>query len=446
MKQLKEKGVSLRKLNIVLIIIAILLAVVVAYSTRRLSQTFRSITAASEEYMKLEKAAHELMDASDYLTENVQRFTIDGDVTFLDRYFTEAFESNRREAALAKLESDERTETAREHLSDALANSMELMKREYYAMRLVVEATGCTDYPEVLDDFELSPEDEALSPEEKMRHATEMVLDGDYYELKNKIRSDMQACLDETDKILYSTEGAIIYSLKRELIVVRVVIIVQTLFFFMLIGLTARLGIRPVLRAVEKIKQDSPIPERGAREFRYLARAYNKLFTKYRSSIEKLNYKASHDKLTGAYNRAGFDHLLENLNFENVYMMLLDVDNFKSINDNYGHEAGDKALTRLVQVMRAAFRDDDYICRIGGDEFVIIMVNSGEMNQRLIESKINRINEELEKEDDGLPPMSISVGIVRGDEVTDPENLLKKTDAAMYESKKKGKHTYTFID
>jgi GGDEF domain-containing protein len=73
-------------------------------------------------------------------------------------------------------------------------------------------------------------------------------------------------------------------------------------------------------------------------------------------------------------------------------------------------------------------------------------MNSGEMNQRLIESKINRINEELEKEDDGLPPMSISVGIVRGDEVTDPENLLKKTDAAMYESKKKGKHTYTFID
>ena len=63
-----------------------------------------------------------------------------------------------------------------------------------------------------------------------------------------------------------------------------------------------------------------------------------------------------------------------------------------------------------------------------------------------IESKINQINEELEKTDDGLPPISISVGVVNGKDATDRATLFEKTDEAMYESKKKGKHTYTFYN
>ena len=75
---------------------------------------------------------------------------------------------------------------------------------------------------------------------------------------------------------------------------------------------------------------------------------------------------------------------------------------------------------------------------------MVFMVHSGGMHKRLIESKIAQINEELENTDDGLPPISISVGIVSGKDATDADNLFKKTDAAMYESKKQGKHTYTF--
>ena len=67
------------------------------------------------------------------------------------------------------------------------------------------------------------------------------------------------------------------------------------------------------------------------------------------------------------------------------------------------------------------------------------------MQRRLIEAKIDQINEELENTDDGLPSISISVGIVSGKDVSDTESLFKKTDAAMYESKKKGKNTYTFV-
>ena len=81
----------------------------------------------------------------------------------------------------------------------------------------------------------------------------------------------------------------------------------------------------------------------------------------YKKSIEHLNFKASHDELTGAYNRAGFDLLLSSLDLDSTYLMMLDVDNFKTINDTYGHETGDKVLKKLVQVLKKNFRSDDRI-------------------------------------------------------------------------------------
>ena len=208
--------------------------------------------------------------------------------------------------------------------------------------------------------------------------------------------------------------------------------------------MTTRLAINPVLNAVNQIKSDSPISETGSKEFRYLASAYNKMYVKNKSSLEQLNFKASHDELTGAYNRAGYDYLLSNIDLNTCYMMLFDVDNFKSINDTYGHETGDNALIKLVNTLKHVFRDDDCICRIGGDEFVVFMVHSSGMNHRLIESKIEQINSELEDTSDELPPISISVGIVNGKDITDTSHIFEKIDEAMYESKTKGKHTYTF--
>ncbi|MBQ1568152.1 MAG: GGDEF domain-containing protein, partial [Erysipelotrichaceae bacterium] len=185
-------------------------------------------------------------------------------------------------------------------------------------------------------------------------------------------------------------------------------------------------------------------PETGANEFRYLARAYNKMYDAYKKSLERLNFKASHDELTGAYNRAGYDLLISGIDLNNTYMMLFDVDNFKSINDTYGHETGDKVLVKLVKVMKKNFRNDDCICRIGGDEFVVLMLHSSDIDRNLIAQKIEEINRELSEIDDGLPAASISVGIVHGTDAKDAESLFEKSDAAMYRSKQNGKNTYTF--
>jgi diguanylate cyclase (GGDEF)-like protein len=125
-------------------------------------------------------------------------------------------------------------------------------------------------------------------------------------------------------------------------------------------------------------------------------------------------------------------------------MLLFDVDDFKSINDTYGHEAGDKALVKLAEVLKSNFRSDDHICRIGGDEFVVFMVHTNGLQKELIAAKIDQINDQLKRADDEVPYFSVSVGVAYGADAADAESLFEQTDEAMYESKKSGKRTYTF--
>ena len=162
-------GVSLRTAYIWIIIAAFIISGLVFYATVSLTSTFRKLSDAAENQIALDKAAHELMDASDYLTERVQRFTVNGDKRFLDEYFTEAFETNRRENAIAKMSADPNISAALDELQQANNESVDLMNREYYAMRLVTEAKGYSDIPKELQSVTLSEQDAALSSEDKMR-------------------------------------------------------------------------------------------------------------------------------------------------------------------------------------------------------------------------------------------------------------------------------------
>ena len=94
-----------------------------------------------------------------------------------------------------------------------------------------------------------------------------------------------------------------------------------------------------------------------------------------KSRLAHLDYKASHDELTGVLNRSGYELLLSGIDFDSTCMILFDVDNFKNINDTFGHEVGDRVLERLARILKKQFRSEDYVCRIGGDEFVVFMVS-----------------------------------------------------------------------
>ncbi len=440
----KENGISLRNMYVLIVMIAMIITGIMIYSTFQLASTFSEMTEATDEYISLDKASYALMDASDYLTERVQRFTLDGNMDYLNEYFAEAFVSKRRENALAQMSKIPEAATALVHLNEAMEASRALMDREYYAMMLVIEAKGYTQYPEQLNDVKLSAEEMALPSEDKMKLATEMVLGEEYYRQKDLIRTNMKESLHELETLTRNEERRSAEKMSSEIRRGRFIIILQGLTILLMVWLTIRLGISPILKAVDNIKQDEPLPEVGAYEFRYLARTYNKMFSSYKNSLAKLSYKASHDELTGVYNRAGYDLLLSSIDMDSTYMLLVDVDDFKHINDTYGHEMGDSILIKVATTLAGYFRADDYICRLGGDEFVILMAHAGETHNRLIESKINQINADLADEEDDLANTSISVGIAHGSHAKDIATWFNNADGALYETKRKGKGGYTF--
>ena len=222
-----KNGISLRTIHIWLITTMIIWSGTVVISSFRLTNTFMRLSDAEKQQTELIQAAHQLMDASDYLTERVQRFAATGDIRFLNEYFTEAFESGRREEAISRMDINEQTKPALEELKAAMASSVSLMDQEYYAMRLVIEAKGYTDYPDVLDTVVLDERDMQLSADDKIRRATELVLNDTYYEQKDNIRRDMQESLGEIDKMMETIKNDELARLHRELTFVRIVIIIQ---------------------------------------------------------------------------------------------------------------------------------------------------------------------------------------------------------------------------
>ena len=438
-KETKEKGISLKTTSILMVIISVVIAAALLFTGIRAFRSFKAMEKSTDNYIALTEAASELMSASDYLTEEVQCFTVMGDREHMENYFTEANETRRRDKALAVLEQEMPGSRALKELGESMAESVALMDREYYAMRLMLEALDDSDMPEELKSVTLSEADSALSKQEKIELARKMVHDSAYYEQKNRIRGNMAECLTELKNGTHGNQQRMEDQAYHDLIWMLALVVVQTLAILVMMRITTHLGVNPVLRAVDHIKMDQKIPIVGAAEFRYLAGTYNTMYNAYKKSIESLNYKASHDELTGVYNRAGYDLIRTSMDMKTTAMLLFDADVFKSVNDQFGHETGDRVLQKIAAVLKSNFRSDDYICRIGGDEFVVFMVHIGQEPVQLIEHKVARINQDLSVESDGVPPISLSVGVSYHPEGIEPDEMFREADTALYYVKENGR-------
>ncbi len=139
-------------------------------------------------------------------------------------------------------------------------------------------------------------------------------------------------------------------------------------------------------------------------------------------------------------NRGGFDQLRQLLKAQKkpIAFLLIDVDKFKEVNDEHGHEAGDKVLKKVASLLRVSFRSKDYVARIGGDEFSVIMMDTTPQMTELIREKINNLNWRLKNPNDGLPQVSLSVGVAFSD-TGFTDNLYPDADSALYQVKENGR-------
>lgn len=156
---------------------------------------------------------------------------------------------------------------------------------------------------------------------------------------------------------------------------------------------------------------------------------------------QDLREKASIDGLTGALNRKSAEQKINTLMQERDckgYLFMLDIDDFKTVNDTMGHAIGDLALITLVKLLKEHFRKEDVIGRLGGDEFIVFMTNT-ELAE-IAEAKGREILEIL-AESENTPHFTVSIGAAAFPAAgNDYESLYLAADNAMYVSKKSGKN------
>jgi diguanylate cyclase (GGDEF)-like protein len=165
----------------------------------------------------------------------------------------------------------------------------------------------------------------------------------------------------------------------------------------------------------------------------------------------RLEYQAQTDSLTGLYNHRYFHERLRaeltraSRARDSVAVLMLDIDDFKRVNDVYGHGAGDQVLTELADLLRVALRGSDVVCRLGGEEFGVIMA-SGDAGDAL--NLARRLTDTLAEVEFGpAGKITISVGISEGPQhAMNPRELVACSEAAMMTAKARGKNQIVLFD
>lgn len=161
----------------------------------------------------------------------------------------------------------------------------------------------------------------------------------------------------------------------------------------------------------------------------------------------ELAEQARTDPLTGALNRRAMEEAAQRETARSIRygyalsMIMIDIDNFKRLNDTHGHAAGDRALQALVCRARATLRQQDLFARVGGEEFAILLPSTSGMAALASAERIRQIVEDLEAPfETGPIKMTICAGVAQLDPACDWEEMMRRADAAMYEAKARGRN------
>jgi diguanylate cyclase (GGDEF)-like protein len=159
----------------------------------------------------------------------------------------------------------------------------------------------------------------------------------------------------------------------------------------------------------------------------------------YKHELEKLTIT---DPLTGMKNRRYYEQsIAQEISRacrykEMLSVILFDIDHFKRVNDVYGHDVGDDVLVEYSALIKSMLRDTDELCRIGGEEFIIIAPHTPQVDAYVIAEKIRKAVEEAHL----VIPITISFGVAQYEHCEEKDNLFKRADNALYKAKSTGRN------
>lgn len=161
-----------------------------------------------------------------------------------------------------------------------------------------------------------------------------------------------------------------------------------------------------------------------------------------------LDNQANRDPLTGALNRRAFSVIAEkeiarSIRYETpLSLLMMDLDKFKHINDQFGHDAGDALLCQFVTIASQVMRDEDVFCRYGGEEFVALLPNASAELALVVAERLRTAlaTESTAKNSEFILPVTVSIGVAERGKEEGIESLLLRSDVALYIAKRNGRN------
>ncbi len=446
----KQKGISIRLLTLVFAIITGFFSVSLALLSCSVYKRFSQIQSSINKFFICQESSNTIKDSARYLTEKARLFVITHKAEYAQAYLEEKDIKKRREKALEQLQKVCGTDDlAYKRIQTAQDQAENLVRIELYAIKLVYE--GCANLlgntPEALNTVQLREVDKNLSSENLCRLAKETLFGDGYSIYQKRVEENCKETVKRIQEKITNELNINSDSMERELKNARKLLLALFAVLVLLFLSFDILVLKVLGKFTGAIKKDERLQVKGASELKYLAETYNGIYEIKARNEKELLFDAEYDALTGILNRRAYSQICKKCAEEKdrIALILIDMDNFKNINDTYGHTGGDIALKELAKILKATFRRSDYVCRIGGDEFVAILRGVRAKPDEAIIKKIRYVNESISEISGGIRHVSISAGAAVSDEGYTPE-LYKKADRALYYVKQHGRSSCKIYD
>jgi len=433
------RGIKISFVNLFFTVLTGIVFCFILLISNNVKNRFNDVNDSMSKFIICQQSSEKIKESANYLTEQARLFVVTGSREHLDAYLKEYLETRSQQKAFRELEKVcSKSDLALQRLRIALEQGNGLIEMELYALRLVCEAMQEKDLPTAISKIAIGDLDKSSSPQEMKETAINNLFGDGYMIYKLRLNSNCQltvAAIEQQIKKDLNMNADQLGSNIRRLRVLFFVLLIVNVFIFIGFGF---LVILPLGKFRTSIENDEKLDVIGSLEFKSLAESYNEIYEIKAQNEKSLLKKAEYDGLTGILNRRAFDQICETSaqKEQKIALLLIDMDNFKNVNDTYGHLGGDNALKSLAAALSETFRDTDYVARVGGDEFAAILPNCDASAANAIKKKIERINKRLSQLAEHF--VSVSVGVAFSDNGFSKE-LYDKADKALYMVKERGK-------
>ena len=447
-ERIRTLAPKITQVQIFYILLSAILIVGSLLITTEIFNSFDSFESSTEEYEVCKENLDIIRNTTDTMTTMVEKFHNNIDENYVYRYFEVYDDGLTYENALGNIARYHDNDEVYKLLLEATEISTGLKNTDCYIMKLLLVANGKLNsmiLPAEVSDAQLFHIDTLREPAKQLEKAKEMLY-GDFYQAA---KDDIHSYINQAEILVeeqymsqqvYATEtlGSFIHqqrSLMYGMLAFNVLLFVSMTYFVVL----------PFRKVLKSFRENKPLTKGGSYEFYILADTYNELYRANMKQQMQLTEKAYLDLHTGLPNKSRCEEVLKNQDLSKgaTCCIMIDLNNLKEVNDKLGHVEGDILIKQFGKILRKAIREEDFVGRYGGDEFVAILQNVDEAVVKLV---VNRIEEETGKYnkrvrmklEDGQAQISYAYGYAMSNNIVNcsMEVLLNAADNNMYDNKR----------